>query len=235
MPEDRPPCRDFQRGDCDRGDNCKYSHPEGGVAPKEDGKLECCNDFQNKLCSRVKCRFLHLTHEEVDIYNSTGKLPEHGGHPDNTTNTLPAGELCKDFLKGMCDRGSRCKYIHTPERTLHENGASMGGMYGKRTRVDDVYGGLAVNSVQLLEENELLKRKITDLQKQVTDLRQMNDTLYDENTRYRSKSSSATPVSLLQPQTSYPQYSTEARLPMSSNVPAPALTSGMSAYSYQQY
>ena len=70
-------------------------------------------------------------------------------------------------------------------------GVPMGGpmhgplpMHGKRFR--DNFGGMS-GSPDLMEENEMLKRKITDLQKQVVELRQMNDTLYDQNTRYRSQ------------------------------------------------
>jgi len=39
----------------------------------------------------------------------------------------------------------------------------------------------------LYEENEMLRCKITELQKEVMSLRQMNDTLYDQNTKYRSQ------------------------------------------------
>lgn len=190
--DERAPCRDFERGVCNRGDKCKYYHPEG-VSPPENAKLPICKDFQNKGCGRFKCKFLHITLDEEAEYNKTGNLPEHGGRPEKMASNLSfqGKEICKDFLNNICDRGSRCRFLHISERELQmeqANGASMGmlgGMYGKRRRDD--FGVVADSSAAMMEENEMLKRKITELQRQVLDLRQMNDTLYDQNTRYRNQ------------------------------------------------
>ena len=187
----------------------------------------------------MKCKFLHVTPEEEAEYNISGKLPEHGGHPEKTSNpSLLPDDVCKDFLNGKCDRGSRCKFMHVSERELYRNSATMGGMYGKRLRGDDFYGGTQTSDAALLEENELLRRKITDLQKEVLSLREMNDTLYDENARCRSQmyassnTATANQVNSYN-QVVYPQYSQAAYGPTSAALPTTA--SGVNAYSYQQY
>jgi len=192
--DERSPCRDFERGVCNRGDKCKYYHPDG-IAASENAKLPICKDFQNKGCTRPKCKFLHITVDEEADYNKTGSLPDHQGQPDKIPGNLQfrGQEVCKDFLNSICDRGSRCRYMHISERDMEmdqvNNSGSLailGGMYGKRRRDD--FGNVTEQSTAgLMEENEMLKRKITDLQRQVIDLRQMNDTLYDQNTRYRTQ------------------------------------------------
>jgi len=190
--DERSPCRDFERGVCNRGDKCKYYHPEG-VNPSENGKLPICKDFQNKGCGRIKCKFLHITVDEEAEYNKTGALPDHGGRPEKNMSMISfqGKEVCKDYLNNICERGPNCRYMHVSERDLQmeatANGNSMGMLgpiYGKRRRDD--FGGIA-GTPDLMDENEMLKRKITDLQKEVIELREVNDTLYDQNTRYRAQ------------------------------------------------
>jgi len=191
MASEESTCRDFERGVCNRGDKCRYAHPEG-TKPSDNQKLPICKDYQNKGCSRMKCKFLHITVDEEAEYMKTGSLPEHRGRSDLVASSSqhrfshPSGkDICKDFLNNICDRGSRCKFIHAQDPGM--GGGPMHGpppMHGKRFR--DNYGGMS-GSPDLMEENEMLKRKITDLQKQVMELREMNDTLYDQNTRYRAQ------------------------------------------------
>lgn len=147
-------CRDFENGRCSRGNRCKFFHP----------KLPICKDFQNKGCDRGKCKFLHITREEEQNYETTGILPEH---------------IAEEF------------------KNKRSNGGGMEaqgyGMYGKRRREDNyMMPEMPAISPGLIEENEFLKRKISDLQHQILDLRQMNDTLYDQNTRYRNQLRSST-------------------------------------------
>ncbi|XP_057313030.1 zinc finger CCCH domain-containing protein 10-like [Hydractinia symbiolongicarpus] len=181
-------CRDFERGVCNRGTSCKFYHPEGGTGGP-DQKLPICKDFQNKGCDRAKCKFLHITQEEEQEYNMTGVLPEHGGHPQPAKANFNKNDVCKDFLNNTCQRGNRCKFRHVTEseyqmeRSYGGDGGGY-GMYGKRRR-DEFDTSADYGS--LMQENEMLRRKITDLQRQVLDLRQMNDTLYDQNTRYRNQ------------------------------------------------
>jgi len=125
----------------------------------------------------MKCKFLHITQKEESLYKATGRLPEHGGRAESVPRQVPvvSNDICKDFLNGKCDRGARCKYVHETDPKI-----LMREMYGKRSRamVAPYDGGL-------VDENEMMRCKITELQKEVMSLRQMNDTLYDQNTKYR--------------------------------------------------
>jgi len=227
MPEDRAPCRDFERGVCTRGDNCKYFHPEGAT-PAEGAKLPICKDFQNQGCDRFKCKFLHITQEEEVVYKTTGVLPVHGGRAENMSRPVfPGNDVCKDFMNGKCDRGSRCKYMHLPDA----NG-QMDEMYGKRSRMGGLYGG--VNDAGMVEENEVLRCKITDLQNEIRSLRQMNDTLYDQNARYRSQLQKGNITALGGPyDTVYPQYSQVTYPTISPSIPTSA--AALSAYSTRPF
>lgn len=198
--EGQSECRDFVRGVCNRGSSCKFFHsPNAGGMNQSETKLPICKDFQNKGCERNKCKFLHITQKEEEDYNMTGILPDHGGRPEKVKalgiaggraaggpGSFPPADVCKDFLNGICQRGSRCKFRHITEQQYQsEMGGPRGGMYGKRRRDD--FGGPGGDMMPFQEENEMLRRKISDLQRQVVDLRQMNDTLYEQNTRYRNQ------------------------------------------------
>jgi len=51
----REPCGDFKRGDCNRGDRCRYSHDLGGQDTRE-----LCGDFKRGDCNRGdRCRYSH--------------------------------------------------------------------------------------------------------------------------------------------------------------------------------
>ena len=286
-------CRDFEKGDCRRGDRCKYSH----------SKLQVCRDFQKKKCEREKCRYLHVTHEEEESYENSGKLPDHISEEEakknrvmNTPygrvdqdfgamygkrrlddnfrvgqdfgamygkrrlddnfnmmaalssipkfgpeNEISGDQLCRDFEKGNCSRGNRCKYYHPKLKICRDfqnkkcerescrflhitreeeesyentgtlpdhidegeakkmkvmNGSSgrhsedINGRFAKRRRDDDfsMMTGLSALPQALIQENELLKLKITELQRHIMDLHKMNDTLYQQNNSYRQHS-----------------------------------------------
>jgi len=237
MPEDRSVCRDFERGVCDRGERCRYYHPDGG-APADGAKLPICKDFQNKGCSRVKCKFLHITAEEEADYNSTGKLPEHGGNSMKVSkNPISDKDVCKDFLNNKCDRGARCKFSHVGGEELQFD---RSGHYGKRPHGEDYYGVPQPPDDVLIEENAYLRQKVADLQREATELRQMNDTLYDQNTHYRSqvqKCSSRVTSQYIDgySQVVYPQYSHGAYPPKTAAVPIASTAGGVSPYNCQQY
>jgi len=255
MPEESSPCRDFERGVCSRGENCRFFHPER-TEPAEGVKLPICKDFQNKGCDRRKCKFLHVTQEEEAVYDATGQLPPHRGRPELMYTTAgPAGaaaaagppkNVCKDFLNGKCDRGSRCRYAHVAEGPHGDRG------YGKRSRSDAYHpppphaAGVA-NDAAMFEENEFLRRKITELQREVLSLREMNDTLYDQNRRYcaqlgtaastspTSPSSASTQVTMLSPTAPvmYPASYTQTAYPAKAVLPSSGAATG--GYGYVHY
>ncbi|XP_021937074.1 zinc finger CCCH domain-containing protein 10-like isoform X2 [Zootermopsis nevadensis] len=116
-------CRDFLRKVCRRGKRCKFLHPnekEEDVGTKFEYVF--CHDYQNLKCSRTLCRFVHCTREEEEYYRATGELPRHvlettvrkGIAPDvSRPGEVP---VCKDFLKGECRRGGKCRFRHLSVR-----------------------------------------------------------------------------------------------------------------------
>ncbi|XP_043537837.1 zinc finger CCCH domain-containing protein 10-like isoform X1 [Chiloscyllium plagiosum] len=117
-------CRDFLRNVCNRGKNCRYFHPDNVEAYNVgDMRHESifCQYFQNSKCTRENCTFIHGTKGEENYYNKTGKLPAHlqqtvavtfGLSPSNLPLITKEIPFCRDFLKGKCRRGSKCKFQH---------------------------------------------------------------------------------------------------------------------------
>ncbi|KAJ3588495.1 hypothetical protein NHX12_012087 [Muraenolepis orangiensis] len=54
-------CREFQRGNCTRGENdCRYAHPmEAGMVDCSENSVTVCMDFIKGRCSRDKCKYFH--------------------------------------------------------------------------------------------------------------------------------------------------------------------------------
>ncbi|NWH68070.1 ZC3HA protein, partial [Geococcyx californianus] len=117
-------CRDFLRNVCKRGKRCRFRHPDIsevtnlGVRKNE---FIFCHDFQNKECVRLNCRFIHGTKEDEDCYKKTGELPPRlrqkvaaglGLSPADLPNSKEEVPICRDFLKGDCQRGTKCKFQH---------------------------------------------------------------------------------------------------------------------------
>ena len=71
--EDKEMCRDYLRNVCKRGKKCKFFHPDG-MPPKTTTELIFCHDFQNKECSRQRCKFIHCSREEEEHFRLTGEL-----------------------------------------------------------------------------------------------------------------------------------------------------------------
>ncbi|XP_030621515.1 muscleblind-like protein 3 isoform X2 [Chanos chanos] len=54
-------CREFQRGNCTRGENeCRYAHPmEAGMVDGSENSVIVCMDYIKGRCSRDKCKYFH--------------------------------------------------------------------------------------------------------------------------------------------------------------------------------
>lgn len=115
-------CRDFMRNVCRRGSHCRYHHPDAEEARRlglHQQEFLFCHDFQNTGCQRGSCRFIHCSREEEELFRRTGELPVHlaqaaalgliSSEPGLVKGKAPA---CKDFMKGECRRGAKCKYRH---------------------------------------------------------------------------------------------------------------------------
>ncbi|XP_007953298.1 zinc finger CCCH domain-containing protein 10 [Orycteropus afer afer] len=238
-------CRDFLRNVCKRGKRCRYRHPDMsevsnlGVSKNE---FIFCHDFQNKECSRPNCRFIHGSKEDEDGYKKTGELPPRlrqkvaaglGLSPADLPNGKEEVPICRDFLKGDCQRGTKCKFRHLQrdfEFDARGGGGTGGGGStgpippGRRHDLYDIYdlpersfedhepgpkrrrGGCCppdgphfesydynlassrgVECRLLEEENAMLRKRVEELKKQVSNLLATNEVLLEQNAQFRNQ------------------------------------------------
>ncbi|VUZ40138.1 unnamed protein product [Hymenolepis diminuta] len=109
-------CRDFLRNTCKRGKKCKYKHP--AITPGSDLVREAvyCHDYQNGICHRSSCKFLHCTKKEEEFFRLYRLTPTSQTNKvsDNEVSCLdPSIPICKDFLNHNCHRGLACKFRHS--------------------------------------------------------------------------------------------------------------------------
>ncbi|NXI21984.1 ZC3HA protein, partial [Sterrhoptilus dennistouni] len=215
-------CRDFLRNVCKRGKRCRFRHPDMsevtnlGVRKNE---FIFCHDFQNKECVRLTCRFIHGSKEDEDCYKKTGELPPRlrqkvaaglGLSPADLPNSKEEVPICRDFLKGDCQRGAKCKFQHLQRDYEYEGGRGreqgrryepFDGIYDpdepvlKRRRAEGLYESYeygfssprAVEYRLLEEENALLRKRVEDLKKQVNNLLATNEVLLEQNAQFRNQ------------------------------------------------
>lgn len=120
---------------CTRGSRCKYKHSRTdddtrtplSTVSNRSTSLVFCHDFQNTLCSRLNCKFVHGSRQDEDYYKLTGELPKHitDSFSFKGSQEVPAHEgeipLCKDFLKRECQRGKKCKFLHVSDSRTHQS------------------------------------------------------------------------------------------------------------------
>ena len=99
-PSAGPVCYAFQKGECTRGDSCRFSHTMrdgyGGGGGGGGGGAPVCYAFQRGECTRGDaCRFSHT---------------EGGGGGGFARSSAP----CYAFQKGECTRGDSCRFSHDP-------------------------------------------------------------------------------------------------------------------------
>ena len=191
-------CRDFLRNACNRGVNCRYIHPEDHELRNipvdlTNREMTFCHDYQNRGCKRAGCKFLHCTREEVDEFKITGIMPR---SVQASLQRVPP--ICMDFKNGNCTRGPRCKYRHMNEMdspTNYDRFVNSIKFSKKRKYVDDSYYDDDVRGEdtvkpsefhKIKDENVQLKKRIEDLERQLSVLVASNELLLEQNARYRS-------------------------------------------------
>ncbi|XP_043245649.1 zinc finger CCCH domain-containing protein 10-like [Amphibalanus amphitrite] len=126
--DDQLVCRDFLRNVCRRGRRCKFPHPEEEVVAPPPARPELvtfCHDYQNGQCARPSCRFVHCERGDEELFRRTGHLPSHvleaavmrGADIRVGRHEVP---VCKDFARGECSRGVKCKYRHLTVSELEQ-------------------------------------------------------------------------------------------------------------------
>ena len=106
-------CIDFLKGTCSKGSECTLKHVETIEDPEDRGglvKQVFCHDFQNNSCNRQFCKYIHGTEEEEKHFLEQGFFAP----TLNARNRekLFFSDLCIDFLRSQCVRGTSCNFKH---------------------------------------------------------------------------------------------------------------------------
>ncbi|XP_049588750.1 zinc finger CCCH domain-containing protein 10 [Syngnathus scovelli] len=141
-------CRDFIRNVCKRGKRCRFKHPDFNEVPDlgvQKNEFIFCHDYQNKECLRINCRFVHGTKEDEEYYKKNGELPlalrakvaaRLGLSPTDLPHSRGEVPICRDFLKGECQRGSKCKFRHVQKDYEYDlTGLGVSGLLGAAASV----------------------------------------------------------------------------------------------------
>lgn len=128
-------CFDFTKGQCKRGDGCRYSHDVKYIIEVNSREKGICFDFLKGMCTRgVMCRFSH------DLNNLKPML--HQAHHSNGGDVRVIGggasgdvvigrgggqrkkkkraPICYDFVKNTCAKGAACRYSHDYMSLFHQ-------------------------------------------------------------------------------------------------------------------
>ncbi|KAK6627270.1 hypothetical protein RUM44_009747 [Polyplax serrata] len=120
-------CRDYMRNVCSRGRKCRFKHPNksqphfpGDVDSTKEERAKLvrmfCHDFQNTVCTREECKYIHSSKEDEDYFMETGSLPLYVLENAISKSVIPSlpseAPVCKDYLSGECRRGKACRYRH---------------------------------------------------------------------------------------------------------------------------
>lgn len=140
-------CLDFLRSQCIRGSSCNYKHVENVELYSERLCLSrsiFCHDFQDGNCTRQPCKMVHTSKESEKYFLDTGHFPRNlHAHPPPSTQysatnakhnpalSRIAQNVCREFVKRQCTRGSSCKFYHpTPQELevlLSQQNSTGGG------------------------------------------------------------------------------------------------------------
>ena len=166
-------CIDFLRSQCVRGSSCNFKHASKVESFNERIALSrsiFCRDFQEQGCSRYNCKLIHTKRQDEQYFLRTGTLPDHlcvSGAVGSVDVSHLTGNVCREFVKNKCTRGSMCRFYHpTPLELQSLLGGTTGGAQNRPTG-----GGEPAEDefVVLLRENNSLKERISQLERLLAD------------------------------------------------------------------
>lgn len=113
-------CIDFLKGTCTKSQNCPLKHTEC-VEDLDDRhgviKQVFCHDYQNQSCKRPFCKFIHATRSEEEFFLENGYLPP--SLNSRNRDKMFFSNICIDYLRSQCIRGSQCQYSHVDKVEAH--------------------------------------------------------------------------------------------------------------------
>ena len=182
-------CIDNLRSHCVRGGSCQYRHIT--VVPTREERVYLsrsifCHDFQESSCPRGSCKLLHTGKGDETFFIENGYLPEHLKKSDSREEVTydPSLEaiaetVCRDFVKGVCNRGVSCKFYHpTPDelRRLipyqkNRGRQGRGVVNNQQMKLPDNVTIPQNNEEmdKLKKENETLKQRVQQLERLLAD------------------------------------------------------------------
>lgn len=179
-------CLDFLRNQCIRGASCQFKHVQKIEDHSERVCLSrsiFCHDFQEGECMRPNCKMLHTSSQDEQYFLQTGMLPAHlrganaaatnsaGGGPSGAAArganiAKVASNVCREFVKNQCTRGSQCRFYHPPPHELekilsHQNAANPGAP-GESDALQKKVEELESENGALKTRNQQLERLLAD-------------------------------------------------------------------------
>ena len=168
-------CIDYLRAQCTRGTTCQFRHVKY-VEEKEEriclSRSIFCHDYQESTCPRVSCKLLHTSKEDENYFLQTGSLPDTLHKMDTSTGEKTSSieaisdSVCRDYLKGICNRGMSCKYYHPTEDEVKQ----LQALNRKRSNSGSFYNDKLTVSI---EEHEKLKKENAELKERVQQLERL--------------------------------------------------------------
>ncbi|XP_058089736.1 zinc finger CCCH domain-containing protein 55-like [Magnolia sinica] len=135
------PCRNFAVGRCRRGSQCRFLHQDvhdhddrrygGGSAENRASRQE-----EGGSPGHASDEAFTDSHEQGKHYDVHGS--RYDGHPEKheSQRSTRSSELCNNFLKGRCHRGSACRFVHDSASADGYN--EWSSKAGKRERPHDM-------------------------------------------------------------------------------------------------
>lgn len=134
-------CFAFQKGQCDRGDECKFSHDTSGAGHSHSAASESATDFNTAAAPNKRIRFDEddegNEQAKVEVpkkisfddtkspHNERTKKPISGARP-SAAGKGTGKPVCFPFQTGSCRRGSDCKFAHVLDAAAKEQvGSTM--------------------------------------------------------------------------------------------------------------
>ena len=124
-------CLDYLRSQCIRGASCHFKHVDKVEVYSERLCLSrsiFCHDYQEGTCTRYPCKMVHTTQENEHYFIETGYFPDNLRANQARASNAPskpnpnvsriAENVCREFVKRQCMRGSACKFYHPSPQEL---------------------------------------------------------------------------------------------------------------------